>query len=166
MMNKIFSFLIISSVCFASGTLLIAQPGSPSELYEIVGQIGADEDDYNRKYTLRYTDEYFDKMLGLYSRWQEGIDTIDFQRLSTQGRADYILLKNHIDRQVYFLKEELQELRAVDHALTFADNLYPFLKSRRNGTSPDYPKLAKKVDQTILEIDQLQKAMEHRTPTI
>lgn len=112
------------------------------ELYETITQFGEDRSALRRKYTLRESGEYYDRFSKFYADWTDGLKKISFNNLSLQGQADYVLLKNYLERESFLLEQNEKEFHEVAFVVDFASPLYEFVKYRRTGHRPDAPVLA------------------------
>lgn len=137
-LKKLPLFLVL--ICL--GSLSVTAQEGASELYETVSQFQEDEWALRRKYNIRESAEYYERFTMLYAGWRENLEAINFNKLSLQGKADYVLLKNQIEERDYFLQIEYQKFKEISHVLEVAGPLYEFVKARRHGAIPDYKSLA------------------------
>lgn len=115
---------------------LTIQAGS-FEFYQPVSQFLADKSTLDRKYTIRYSSEYFDRMEKLYNDWITELENIDYEALSLDGKTDYLNFQNYLNRHLFFLSLSRTEYKKVAHVSSFADPLYTFIRQRRRGYTPD-----------------------------
>ncbi|UII26183.1 DUF885 domain-containing protein [Fulvivirga maritima] len=113
-----------------------------SEMYEPIAQFEADERALSRTYNIHESTEYYERMTKLYDSWNKSISDMDFDAMSAQGQADYVLLKNLVEKRLYFLNIEHDKFDEISQVLEVAEPLYAFVKSRRHGAVPEYKKLA------------------------
>ena len=73
-------------------------------LYETISQFQADQYALMRKYTVTESAEYYGRFSKFYSDWTATLTKIPFDKLSQQDKVDYVLLKNQIGKELYFLK--------------------------------------------------------------
>ena len=111
--------------------------GSPFEFYEPLASLQADIGALERKYSIRESEEYYDRMQTLYEDWQSFLDAIDYYALSPEARVDYHLLRNYLKRRLYLLQKDKGEFLEVSHVTGFAEELYEFIRNRRRGMPPD-----------------------------
>lgn len=119
-------------------------PGTPQqfELYEPISSFQADRGALQRKYTLRETQEYYDRMSRLYSDWLAYVESVDYASLSSDGKIDYLMFRNFLQKAVFFHELEEQEFQQVAFVTDFAGELYQFIRERRRGKTVDGPKKA------------------------
>jgi hypothetical protein len=119
------------------------------ELYEMIMQFQADKGALMRKYTVQESPEYYERFSKFYAEWSATLKNVSFDKLTQEGKVDYILLRNLIDRELYFLKNRQKEFEDVAHVTTFATPLYDFVKQRRRGTKINSAALAKTFDEEL-----------------
>ena len=134
------------------------------ELYEMISQFRADRSALVRKYTLKESDEYYDRFTKFYTDWIEVVTKVPFNTLSPQGKVDYLLMKNYIEKEVFFLKQDEKEFKTVAHVTDFAAPLYEFVKQRRTGRRPDAPALANVFMQAIASVEAAKSKLTRETP--
>ncbi|XCF07789.1 DUF885 family protein [Tamlana crocina] len=113
-----------------------------SELIDVINTYNADKNALESTYSARESEEYYNRFFTFYRRYQEQLKAIDFKTLSSDGKADYVLLNNNIKREIYLLKNQHQAYKEVAHVADFAAPLYTFIKERRRGKQPDSKMLA------------------------
>ncbi|GAB3654736.1 DUF885 family protein [Echinicola sediminis] len=113
-----------------------------SELIDIINTYTADKRALETTYNIRESSEYYQRMLLFYAQWEDKVKAIGFDDLSSDGKTDYVLLKNEIEKGAYELKSRYEDFKQVAHTADFAGPLYTFVKERRRGKEPDAKKLA------------------------
>ncbi len=103
----------------------------------------------NRKYTNHLSTEYFERMEIFYTSWSEEIDKIEFERLSVDGKIDFLNFRNHINKKFYFHKINKENFQEISHLLKFTGNLDDFIKERRRGIQPHAPTLAAHIEKAF-----------------
>ncbi|MEE4178402.1 MAG: hypothetical protein V2I46_12930, partial [Bacteroides sp.] len=111
-------------------TALLAQG---FELYEPISTYQADLRVLERKYALRESQEYYDRINQHYNEWLSTIEKIDFDQLSYDGKLDYILFRNHILKSRFLHQLAEEEFQRVEFVTNFARDLYQFVRNRRRG---------------------------------
>ncbi len=127
---------IILSLCLAC-LLGSMTKGQSFSMYEPITSFRADLGTLQRKYTLRETPEYFERMRILYNDWLNYLDGVDYNDLDNDAKADYILFANHLEKQLFFLDNSEKEYRNVAFVTDFAGDLYEFIRDRRRGKTVD-----------------------------
>ncbi|MHA7831972.1 MAG: DUF885 family protein [Flagellimonas sp.] len=124
-----------------------------SKLADLVTEFEMDNWALERTYTVDESEEYYQRFLKFYSNWEDKLDVIDFASLSQQGKVDYVLLKNLINKGAYFLNQGYNDFKEVDAVSNFANDIFPFIKERRRGKKPDAKQLAKIFQDATVDID-------------
>tara|TARA_R110002049_G_scaffold38978_6_gene120451 strand:- start:46035 stop:47693 length:1659 start_codon:yes stop_codon:yes gene_type:complete len=114
-----------------------------SNLIDLVNSYSADKRALNKFYINNESEEYYQRFTGLYENWEKKIKTIDFDGLNQQEEVDYLLLKNLIEKEVYFFNLDFKAFKEVASVADFAKDIFPFIKERRRGKKPDSKGLAK-----------------------
>ena len=70
------------------------------------------------------------------------LDQIDFEGLSQECKADYILFKRDLKEKIRLAGLDEQEYAVVKHWFPFADDIFALEKSRRRGYQPKADKVA------------------------
>ena len=114
-----------------------------SELIDVVNTFQADKLALQNFYANKETEEYYVRFSKFYADWGKTVKSIDFKNLSKQGKVDYLLLKNLINKEDYFLQIEYKAYKEVAQVLDFSDDINLFIKERRRGKRPTSNELAK-----------------------
>ncbi len=115
---------------------------SASELYESIMSYQADRGALTRKYSNPLSEEYFLRMDQLYKDWAAKLQQMPYDDLSADGKLDYLLFRNHLEKQDYFHNADFQEYKAVAQVAAFSSHLQAFYTDRRMAKKPEAPKLA------------------------
>lgn len=134
MMNKV--------ILWCLGCFMMTQALAASELYEMVSQFEADRHALSRKYPLKESVEYYERFDTFYAGWLKNLSDVAFTSLTQEGKVDYLLLKQEIEKSRYFLSRDRQAYDAVKSVADFAEPLYTFIVQRRRGAVPDAPVVA------------------------
>ncbi|WP_143959755.1 DUF885 family protein [Litoribacter populi] len=123
--------------------LFITFQSLAGDIPALIWQLQADKSALGRKYTLRESEEYYDRFQQLYQDYQTKLNKVDFESLSSSQQVDYILLKNQLDKELYQLGLEKGDFDKVKGFGEFAEPLRIFIKDRRRGNRPDPQEVAK-----------------------
>jgi hypothetical protein len=135
-----------------------------NDLYEMISQFEADKYALMRKYTIRESAEYYDRFVKFYGEWNDVLKKVAFDKLSQEGKADYILLKNQVDKELYFLRIKQKDFEEVAYVTAFASPIYTFIRERRRGTTPNAMALSKSFDEMLGAIKISQDKISKATP--
>ncbi|UOB17847.1 DUF885 family protein [Abyssalbus ytuae] len=151
MKKHISTIIVLISICSMAHA---------SEMIDLINTFKADEHALNTTYTIKESEEYYERFLRFYNDWKLKIKAINFNTLSPEGKADYVLLKNLIEKEQYLLKQEYEAFKEVKGAADFADGLYLFIRERRRGKQPDASALATSFNRAEKAISQKIKESE------
>ncbi|MDN3594138.1 DUF885 family protein [Zunongwangia endophytica] len=132
-----------------------------NEMIDVINTFKADKYALRRTYTLRESSEYYSRFNTFYGDWQKKLKNIDFESLSNDGKADYVLLRNLIDKETYLLDQDFGAFKEVASVVDFADNLYSFIQRRRRGKQPDAKALAMTFNEAEKAISEKIKTLEN-----
>ncbi|MEO8193483.1 MAG: DUF885 family protein [Gemmatimonadales bacterium] len=112
---------------------LVALVGRPaSELADVVDRFSWDLSSISQRYDATDSPGQRRRMRDFYSAWSNRLREIDFDKLSQEGKIDYVLLANELKHSLAIVdrKDKLRSETAV--LLPFADRLLVLQDSRRN----------------------------------
>ena len=141
---------ILSFILF----LFMGTPLFSSELIDVVNTYQADKTALQNFYTNNESEEYYLRFSKFYDDWEKTVKDIDFKNLSKDGKVDYLLLKNLISKEDYFLQIEHKAYKEVASVVDFSDDISLFIKERRRGKRPVSDQLAKAFDVAGISIDK------------
>lgn len=100
----------------ASGKVLAGGKG----LQSLIERYSADVRSLNRYYKFPFSPARWARFNALNQEWLAILSAIDFPRLSFDGRIDYLLLKNYLNRKLHYLQQEASEQKEIEPLLPFA----------------------------------------------
>ena len=92
------------------------------------------------------------RRLQLISEYLKQLDQVDFERMSTNGKADYVLFKRDLEDEQYQLLKEQNVYDQVTKYLPFSDKLYALEMPRRRGEAVNGQDVAKELNNISKEI--------------
>ena len=111
-------------------------------MQDVVAQYSSDEGSLSRKYTLTQSAEYYERFALFYADWKLRLAAIDFESLSQNGKVDYILLRNSIERDANALQQKSATYNSIKSAFKFEEKLIAIIHQRRRGVALDPPATA------------------------
>lgn len=129
--------LLLISIIF-----LMAWKVSASELYPAIMSYQADRTALNRKYNNPLSDEYFERIGRLYLDWLKALENMPYDSYSADGKLDYQIFKNYLEKESYFHSAAFEEFKAVKNVVDFAAPLEKFYQARRMAIKPNAQELA------------------------
>ncbi len=116
----------------------------------LIQQFSEDKGALYRKYSVHESADFYERMSKFYTDFNHQIKAVNFGTLNNSEKADYILLKNQIEKDEYFLKLEQREFEEVAHVTAFASSLYTFLQQRSGGAKVNAQQVANTFDEMAL----------------
>ncbi|SFG15217.1 DUF885 family protein [Salegentibacter agarivorans] len=151
MKRLISTFIIFLTICSVS---------SANEMVDIINTFKADKNALRGTYTIKESEEYYQRFFQFYDNWENRIKEIKFKDLTPTEKVDYVLLKNLIEKEGYLLNQDYKAFEEVASVADFTEILFPFIQERRRGKQPDAKVLAqqfKKAEEIIqTKIKQLE----------
>ncbi len=132
--------------------------------YNEIESFSADFSALNRKYTNRHSPEYFERMDKLFTDWIEKLETYDFENLSTDEKIDFLLFKNKLNKERYFLNQSYTKYQEVSFVADFSDLLVTFYTNRRTGVKPDGKTLAQTFSDTRQDLKKRHQQIADSNP--
>ena len=134
-------------------TALVNRPAS--EMADVVDRYTADQASLSRRYDASDSPVQRRRMREFFTGWRTRLAEVNFDKLSQEGRVDYVLLDNHLVYQLALLDRQ-DKLRAETAVLLpFADKLLTLQDTRRELTPVD-PKASARLIATIAkQVDSL-----------
>lgn len=83
-----------------------------------------------RKYTVHESVQFYDRLFRFYNDFEKELKALNFSALSKDEQADFILLKNLLEKDIYFSRIDQKEFQEVKHVVDFAAPLHTFIDAR------------------------------------
>jgi len=109
---------------------------------EIISSFSADKSALERKYPNNLSDTYFERFSKFYLDWKSQLEAVDFESLTKDQKVDYVLLRNKIDKSIYFHGLASKEFDEVKFVVQDAKDIYVYNENRKSGLNPNAEKLA------------------------
>lgn len=140
--------MILRLPCFLLLCLLssrsIAQNGKAtdtyyqtSEVHPVMVQYDADKGSLTRFYTIVNSPERRERFKKLTVEYLDQLRQLDFDKMKTSGKVDYLLFKRQLENELRLLDKEEKEYMAIYKYVAFADPVYELEKKRRRGATMD-----------------------------
>ena len=98
---------------------LVARP--ESDLAPVVERYSADLQSVTRRYDATDSPDQRKRMRDFGVAWRTRLRDIDFDKLNAEGRADYVLLDNHLKHQLALLDRDDKKRGETAPLLPFVD---------------------------------------------
>lgn len=137
-----------------------------SALSPFINQYRADENMLNRKYTLKRSEEYFQRMQRFYSEWMAKLKALPFEKLSVNERVDYTLLKRDLHVDAKTLQTGYTEFKNTNFTIPFAKAIIDFEQKRRVGTQQDGNTVNAAFEKLKSDINAINKSVDNKQLTL
>lgn len=158
----ILSFLVLYS------TIITAQPPAKppllvqtSEVHQLMVQYEADKGSLYRFYTIANSPERRERFQKFNKDYIQQLESLPFEKMSMDGKVDYILFKRNIGNELRLLKKEEEEFAQVEKYFVFAAPIYELEKKRRRGATLDAAQLARQFTQWKKTVDSNEAMVMH-----
>jgi len=131
-----------------------------SEMRDYIAQYQEDVNSLNRKYEIRESDEYYSRFDRLYNDWQKKMNGIPFDGMSQDGKVDYVLLRNSIEKDINSLKQSKVEFDQIQASIPFAGKIMTLVQQRRTGAQLNSEQTAKAFNEIKKNLQAMQKEIE------
>ena len=131
-----------------------------SELAEVVERFSSDQGAVSRRYDGVDSPEQRKRLRAFTTAWRERLREIDFDKLSQEGRADWVLLDNHLRYQIDLADRQDKNRTETAPLLPFTDRLMSLHDARRNLVTVDPPGAARAVAEVTKQVDSLRALFE------
>lgn len=162
-MKKVLLFIVLGFVLCANAQNIVSLSDNEASLLQpLINRYQSDENMLNRKYVLKRSNEYFDRMGQFYRGWLLQLKNIPFAKLTQNERIDYILLKRNIGVSARNLSSAAEEFKSNSYLTPFASVIIDFEKKRRVGQQQDGVKTALAFEQLKIQIEATRKAIDKK----
>jgi uncharacterized protein (DUF885 family) len=102
-----------------------------SELRPIIERYVADRGNLARFYSVDGSATRRERLQKFHSEARAGLARLNFDSLSQDGRVDYVLFRNHLDRELKRLEIDARSDAEIAHFMPFAQSIIALEESRR-----------------------------------
>ena len=102
-----------------------------SELRDVVQRFSTDRQALLRFYTVPGSPERRTRLRAFQDAWLKALPGIDFAKLSQEGKADYVLLRTHLEYQRALLGREERNEREIGPLVPFAETITRLAEDRQ-----------------------------------
>ncbi len=134
-------------------------PVGASELRDSVALYSTDRAALGRRWTVEYSPARRARFSTFFNEWRARLAKVDFNKLSQEGRIDYVLLDNRLRYELAQLGREEKLAGEMESLVPFAPVITDLEETRRRFEKVDAPKAAKALAQIAAVSDSLAKAV-------
>lgn len=139
------SFGIVGLV--ASGACFPAWSAALVPMAELVRQYEADARSIASFYNLPWAEPILDRQQALFDEWRSKLSAIDFGALPDDGKVDYLLLRNDLEREIESLATQRRRLSEIDLLIPFRRTVAEIELARWRGEKIDPAKAAASIEE-------------------
>ncbi|MBI4892597.1 MAG: DUF885 family protein [Acidobacteria bacterium] len=103
----------------------------PTELRALIERYSADRGLLSRFYNIGLSPTRAQRMQRFYADWSARLAALPFEPLSQDGKVDYILFRNHLQRELRQFDLDAQSQSAISSLVPFAPGIVALEESRR-----------------------------------
>ena len=140
--------------------LATVTPTRASELADIVERFTADQNVLNRRYDASDSPAQRSRMRAFYAAWRQRLQEHDFDRLSQEGKIDFVLLNDQVNYALELAARSDKQRTETATLLPFSDRLLALHDDRRNLVTIDPSAIARTLSATTRKIDSLRVRIE------
>jgi len=131
-----------------------------SEMRDYIAQYQADVSSLTRKYEIAESDEYYTRFDRFYNDWLKKMKGIPFDVMSQDGKVDYVLLRNTIEKDVHSLQRSKGEFDQIQSTIPFANKIMLLVQQRRKGVQLNGEQTARIFNDIKKDLQTAQKEIE------
>ncbi len=155
-----------AAVLFAALTFALTAQGvrAQADLRQRITEFSADVADLQRRYDVPFSSERTDRLRARYEREVQELEALDFEALGRDARIDWLLLGNHVNRELERLAAEVQEHDRLHGRLRFAQAIVDLCEARRRHEDVDGKAVAETLTQIAETASQLADYLQKQFP--
>jgi hypothetical protein len=133
---------------------------SQSEMRAMIERYAVDRGNLNRSYPISFSPTRQERFKQFYTEWLERIGKQNFDAMSLDGRADYVLMRNHLENELRRLDFQAKQFAEAEPMVPFARTIIGLEESRRWMQPIEPPKIAVLLTAMKKQIEETQKRVE------
>ncbi len=131
-----------------------------SELAIAVERYASDQQALNRRYDADESPSKRARMREFYAAWRARLRDVDFDRLSQEGKLDYVLLDNYLIHQQSLMERDDKQRAETAPLIPFRDRMLALQDERRSLKTIDHAALARTLADMARQVDSLRAIFE------
>jgi uncharacterized protein (DUF885 family) len=137
--------------------------GRRSELAEVVARYDADRSALGRRYGVQYSPERTRRLAELTTQWLSHLRALDFDKLSQEGKVDYVLLRHELEYDRYQLDRTRAQLAEMQAYTPFASTIFGLMERRRELEPVNQQDAGRTLAALAKEVDSARRTVERVT---
>jgi uncharacterized protein (DUF885 family) len=131
-----------------------------NSMQALIERYSADQDSLRRVYTDRLSPTTRQRMSDFQATWRQQLAEVKFEALDQEGKADYLLLKNHLDRVEHRSAVDEAQWKEVEPLLPFAAGIFSLEDARRRVEPANGEQIASQLNAMATAIAGKRKELE------
>src|SRR5687767_11660612 len=144
----------------ASKAISAAEDSSVSEMRAIIEYYVVDRGSLQRSYPVASSPARRERFRKFYGDALERIRQLNFDAMSQAGKVDYVLFRNHLERELRQLDIEEKQLADMKPLIPFASAIVSLEEARRRMEPMDSAKTAATLNELKRQIEATRRAVE------
>ncbi len=156
------AIILLSGFLILSFSIVYGQSGKStdsyyqtSEVQPLMQQYEADKGSLSRFYTITNSPERRIRFMAFNKDYLTQLESLNFEKMKTDSKVDYLLLKRQISNELFLLDKEEKEFQQVSPYFPFAAGIYELEKIRRRGAHVNSIDLSKQLSEWQKQIQNL-----------
>jgi uncharacterized protein (DUF885 family) len=131
-----------------------------SEMRPVIERYVADRGSLSRSYPVESSPARFSRFKQFYADWLALIGKMNFDAMSLDGKADYVLFKFHVEHEQLQLESQSKAFDEIAPLLPFAQTITNLAESRRRMETIDPPKAAAQLNELTKQLEASRRAVD------
>jgi uncharacterized protein (DUF885 family) len=131
-----------------------------SEMASVVDWYAADQGALRQRYDAPDSPDQRRRMREFYENWRARLRESEFNRLTQEGRVDYVLLDNYLKHQIALMDRQVKQRVETAVLLPFAERLLVLQDARRNLQVIEPATVARVLADVARQVDSLRALFE------
>jgi uncharacterized protein (DUF885 family) len=156
------AIILLTGFFILSFSTVFGQSGKPTDNYyqtsdvqPLMQQYEADKGSLTRFYSILNAPERRIRLIAFNKDYLTQLEELNFDKMKTDSKVDYILLKRQINNELFLLDKEEKEFQKISQYFPFANDIYDLEKKRRRGAYINSTELCKKLSDWQKQIQNL-----------
>ena len=131
-----------------------------SELAEAVARYAEDRSALGRRYAVEYSPARTKRLEEFTGQWLGRLRDLNFDKLSQEGRVDYVLLRNELEYEHYQLNRSKQQLAEMQPFTPFSSTIFGLMEVRRELKPVNQQEAGRTLAALATQVDSVRRAVE------
>ncbi len=133
---------------------------STSEVRPLIERYVSDRGSVGRYYTVEASAARRIRLKQFYAEWRDRLGRLNFETLSQDGKIDAVLLRNHLDHEIYRLDVEAKSQAEMASFAPFAETIVTLEETRRKLEPVNPREAAATLTRLAKQVEEARRAVE------